>query len=70
MEPRNYFVLLQHREDSEYNDFIGRFYHFPKKYLNQLSKENIEFVYYEPKKRGSGVLERGKSARFLKINEK
>jgi signal transduction histidine kinase len=55
MEPRNCFVLLQHREDSEYNDFIGRFYHFPQKYFNQLSKENIEFIYYEPKKRGEGV---------------
>ena len=55
MPERNCFVLLQHRQDSEYNDFIGKFYHFPQKYIKQLSKSNIEFVYYEPKKRGKDV---------------
>ncbi|HYV93579.1 MAG TPA: sensor histidine kinase [Chitinophagales bacterium] len=54
MPERNCYVLLQHRKESEYNDFIGKFYHFPKKYLKQLSKPNIEFVYYEPSKRGAG----------------
>lgn len=55
MENRNCFVLLQHRDESVYNDFIGEFYHFPKKYIKQLSGENIEFIYYEPSKRGEGV---------------
>lgn len=48
-------VLLQNRKDTKYNDFIGKFYHFPKKYLNLLSHADIEFVYYEPKKKGEGV---------------
>lgn len=55
MKDRNCFVLLQNREKSEYNDFIGKFYHFPKKCVKQLSQKNIEFVYYEPKKKGEGV---------------
>ena len=49
-----YLVLAQYRESSEYNDFIGKFYHFPKKYLNFFSDE-IRFIYYEPKKEGEGV---------------
>lgn len=52
---KHYLVLDQYRESSEYNDFLGKFYHFPKKYLNLLSQPNIEFVYYEPKKNGDGV---------------
>lgn len=52
---RNCVVLLQHRKESEYNDFIGKYYHFPKKYFTLLNKDNIEFVYYEPIKRGEGV---------------
>ncbi len=55
MSQRTCFVLLQSREESEYNDFIGKFYHFPKKYLKQLSQSEIEFIYYEPKKKGEGV---------------
>lgn len=55
MEERNCLVLLQLRENSEYNDFIGKFYHFPKKYIKQLSKTNIEFVYFDPIKKGQGV---------------
>ena len=55
MNKRNCFVILQNREESQYNDFIGKFYHFPKKYIKQLSQDNIEFVYYEPKKKGEGV---------------
>ncbi|MCK4764167.1 MAG: ATP-binding protein [Candidatus Aminicenantes bacterium] len=51
---KNYLVLSQYREGSEYNDFLGKYYHFPKKYLNLLSTPNIEFVYYEPKKGGKG----------------
>jgi len=55
MNTRNCFVILQNREESQYNDFIGKFYHFPKKYIKQLSQKNIEFVYYEPKRKGEGV---------------
>lgn len=53
---RNCVVLTQHRNDSDYNDFIGKFYHFPQKYHNLLSQDNIEFIYYEPTKRqGKGA---------------
>lgn len=51
---RNCLVLVQHRTDSIYNDFIGRFYHFPKYYLKQFTKIPIEFIYYEPQKKGAG----------------
>jgi signal transduction histidine kinase len=46
---------LQNRTDTAYNDFIGKFYHFPKKYANLLAEPRIEFVYYEPKKHGEGA---------------
>lgn len=49
-----YLVLSQYRESSQYNDFIGKFYHFPKKYLTFFN-ENIHFIYYEPKKSGEGA---------------
>ena len=55
MSKKHCLVLAQHREGSEYNDFIGKYYHFPKKYKKMLSEENLEFVYYEPKKGGKGV---------------
>lgn len=59
MDDRNCLILTQYRNDSDYNDFIGRYYHFPansqKNYLNQFSKLPIEFVYYEPDKKGEGV---------------
>lgn len=49
-------VLVQHRQESEYNDFIGKFYHFPNKYLKLLSHSDIKFVYFEPTtKKGAGV---------------
>jgi signal transduction histidine kinase len=48
-------VLTQSRGKSLYNDFIGRTYHFPKKYLNHFSILPIEFIYYEPVKTGGGV---------------
>ena len=54
----NYLVLTQYRQKSTYNDFIGKFYHFPtgknKSYLNFFNKLPIEFVYYEPEKDGKG----------------
>lgn len=55
MQERNCFTLLQNRNDSGYNNFTGKYYHFPKKYYKQLSEfENIEFVYYEPPSSGKG----------------
>jgi signal transduction histidine kinase len=51
---RNYLILTQLRDNSEYNDFVGRFYHFPNKYLNQFDVLPAEFVYYEPTKGGDG----------------
>lgn len=59
MEARNCLILTQYRNDSDYNDFIGKYYHFPatdkKNYLNQFSSLPIEVVYYEPDKKGDGV---------------
>lgn len=51
---RNCLVLTQYRESSEYNDFVGRFYHFPSKYLGQFNDLPAEFVYYESAKNGEG----------------
>lgn len=48
MGNRNTVVLLQYREDPQYNDFVGTFYHFPKKYSGLL-QTGAEFVYYNPK---------------------
>jgi signal transduction histidine kinase len=59
MEDRNCLILTQYRKDSDYNDFIGKYYHFPatikKNYLNQFISLPIEVVYYEPDKKGEGV---------------
>ncbi len=48
-------VITQSREKSQYNDLIGRSYHFPKKYLGQFKKLPTEFVYYESTKTGEGA---------------
>lgn len=54
----NTLVLTQYREGDEYNDFIGKYYHFPvnqsKSYLSMFDSLPIEFVYYEPIKSGKG----------------
>ncbi|MDD4437667.1 MAG: sensor histidine kinase [Tissierellia bacterium] len=59
MEKRNCLVLTQYRDGDKYNDFIGKFYHFPsnndKNYSGQFSDFPIEFIYYEPIKQGEGV---------------
>ena len=51
-------VLTQYREGDEYNDFIGKYYHFPtnqnKSYLSMFDHLPVEFVYYEPIKHGRG----------------
>lgn len=58
MDKRNCLILTQYREGDQYNDFIGKFYHFPaterKNYLKQFESLPIEFVYYEPDKKGKG----------------
>ena len=58
-ENRNCLILTQYREGDQYNDFIGKYYHFPsnkkKNYLAQFSNLPIEFLYYEPEKHGKGV---------------
>lgn len=58
-EEKNCLVLTQYRQGDQYNDFIGKFYHFPsndaKNYLGQFEKLPIEFIYYEPTKQGEGV---------------
>ncbi len=51
---KNYLILSQYRDDSEYNDFIGILYHFPKKYKNYI-QPGSEFIYYEPPKKGKGI---------------
>ncbi|MGF7081942.1 signal transduction histidine kinase [Mucilaginibacter sp. UYCu711] len=58
MTERNCLILTQYRITSDYNDFIGKYYHFPanstKNYLAQFENLPIEFVYYEPEKHGEG----------------
>lgn len=58
MSDRNCLILTQYRDDSQYNDFIGKFYHFPtterKNYLKQFDNVPLEFIYYEPDKKGAG----------------
>jgi hypothetical protein len=49
-----YLVLAQYREGSNYDDQIGSLYHFPRRYFNQLTLPEIEFIYFEPKKSGKG----------------
>lgn len=52
---RQSLVLTQLRRTSEYSDFVGRFYHFPDKYLSLFKSLPIEFVYYEGLENGKGV---------------
>lgn len=54
MKERKTYILTQYREGSEYNDFIGKYYHFPRYYNNQFKNLPIEFIYYEPIKNGKG----------------
>lgn len=58
MKNKTYLVLTQYRNDSKYNDFIGKYYHFPvneaKSYLGQFETLPIDFIYYEPIKNGKG----------------
>lgn len=54
----NSLVLTQYRNGDKYNDFIGKYYHFPanssKSYLSMFEHLPIDFVYYEPIKNGKG----------------
>jgi signal transduction histidine kinase len=52
---RNTLVLTQLRKSSDYNDFVGQFYHFPDKYIGQFKALPIEFVYYEGPQNGQGM---------------
>ena len=54
MDTKTYLVLAQYREGSDYDDRIGHQYHFPRKYFNQLTLPDIEFIYFEPKRAGKG----------------
>ena len=51
---RHSFVVTQLRKSSEHNNFVGRYYHFPDKYLSQFKTLPIEFVYYEEPLNGQG----------------
>lgn len=55
---RNCLVLTQYRQGDLYNDFIGKFYHFPnnpsKNYESMFEELPVEFIYYEPIKNGEG----------------
>ena len=55
---RNCLVLNQYRENDSYNNFIGKFYHFPgtnnKNYLKQFKDLPLEVLFYEPSKNGKG----------------
>ncbi len=59
-EKRNCRVIVQKRDESPYNDFIGKFYHFPKYYLPQFSELPLEFVYYEPNREEGGYFGYGR----------
>lgn len=52
-------MLAQYRTGGDYNDFLGKYYHFPatrnKNYLKQFGRLPIEVIYYEPEKQGDGV---------------
>ena len=54
MNPTNFRVLDQYREESSWADKIGKTYHFPKKYLKLISQPNTRFIYHEPKRKGKG----------------
>lgn len=58
MEGRNCLILTQYRNDpdGEYNDFLGKYYHFPniKNYLNEFHDLPLEVVFLEPEKKGAG----------------
>jgi hypothetical protein len=52
-------VLTQYRLGGTYNDFIGKYYHFPatrnRNYLKQFGSLPIEVIYFEPEKDGEGI---------------
>lgn len=70
MTERNCLILTQYREGSDYNDFLGKYYHFSavknSNYLNRFQNLPIEFVFYEPQKQNQG---RGEFFGYGKINK-
>ena len=62
-ENRRCRVLVQKINDSPYNDFVGKYYHFPKYYLPQFEKLPLEFIYYSTQKDEGGYFGYGKIER-------
>lgn len=58
MESRNCLILTQFRGIGEFNDFLGKFYHFGgdniTHYLKLFEVLPIEVVFYEPEENGKG----------------
>lgn len=52
-------ILVQHQDKSKYNDFVGKYYNFPKKYLPIIA-EGEEFIYFDNKKNGGTYFGCGK----------
>jgi signal transduction histidine kinase len=48
-------VLTQSGKDSKYNDFVGRLYHFPEKYLGHFKSLPLDCLYYDTVTPGEGV---------------
>jgi hypothetical protein len=48
-------VIVQNREKSGYNDFVGKYYHFHKKDLHFFSDKGSNFVYFEPNADDNGL---------------
>lgn len=55
---RNCLILTQYRNDpdGDFNDFLGKYYHFPniKNYKREFENLPIEVVFVEPEKKGKG----------------
>ena len=55
---KEYYILNQYRnESSQYNDFVGKYYHYSTNkpaHKNKFENVPVEFVYFEPSKSGKG----------------
>lgn len=58
IDQKNCIILTQYRndQDGDFNDFLGKYYHFPNKknYLNEFQNLPIEVIFLEPEKNGKG----------------
>lgn len=60
-------VVLTQRDDSLYDDVVGKFYHFPAQYLQAAKSAEGDFcVFYEPR-RGNGRLAYWAVARIVEV---